>query len=338
MVVVRPLLAQSFRGGSGRTVLVPSGEDDVEMHRNPQTSPNISRLLRLASRQFGVFTTSQTRAHGVTRAQIRSLLERGLVQRRKRGLFVVAGSADTYERRAMEAVLSVPTRCAVSHTSAAYFHTGRTPPAQVHLTAGRNDRLHLDGVVGHRSVLPPSHVAMIGPLPVTTLARTVVDLASLGDLEHLTEFLDPLLASDRVTPSRILRTLDDIIRGPGRHGTVLLRTALAAWTEPIRPGSPAEARLLRRLTELGLTDFVTQHEVRVGERSRFIDVAWPGDLVGLEYAGTLAHNPRRWAADEVRAAELNAMGWRLREVDALDLLPGEHVLWDWLRSRLRIAA
>lgn len=294
--------------------------------------------MNRAARQHGVFTWEQALAEGVGPARVRTLVTKGVTSRHRRGIYVVCGSPDTHEQGLMAAVLAAPPGAAGSHLTAAYMHGRCLAPPLVHITVGREERLRLEGVTGHRSVLPPSHRAMIGAVPVTSLARTVVDLASMGDVELLTDFVDPLLTAKRLTPGRILRTLDEIVDAPGRHGTQMLRRVLAAWTEPIRPGSPAEARLLRRLTELGMDGFVTQYEVVVGESRRFIDVAWPEDLVGLEYAGKDAHNPRHWESDEARFAVLAALGWRLREVDAPDLVPGERAVWNWLRSRLPRAA
>ena len=294
----------------------------------------IARLLHLAANQEGAFTSAQALDLGLTYHQISAMVERGLARRRRRGTYVVAGTPDTPERRTMEAVLSGPPGCVASHESAAYLLGLTSAPSQAHVTVGPTERLRLDGVVAHRSPLPPSHVAMVGRIPVTSLARTIVDLASVSELDRLAEVMDPLLVSGRLRPSRLLRVVDDIVDAPGRHGTALLRTALEVWTDPIAPGSAAEVRLLRRLRERGFDGYVTQHEVPVGEARFRVDVAWPDARVLLEYSGKAFHGPRRWSRDEERAEQIIALGWDHREVDAGDLVPGASALWRWLDSHL----
>lgn len=296
------------------------------------------RLMQLAGRHHGVFTTSQAIAVGLTRHQVATLVDRGVAHRRRRGLYVTTGSPDTPQRRMMEAVLAAPRGCVASHESAAHLLGLLPAPSQVHVTVGVEQRLRLDGVVAHRSPLPSSHVATIGRIPATSLARTVVDLASVSELDRFAEVLDPLLVSKRVRPGRLLRVVDEIVDAPGRHGTALLRSALDVWSEPIQPGSAAEVRLLRRLREQGFAGYETQYEVEVhGERFR-LDVAWPDDHVLLEYSGRAYHGPRRWERDEARAAKIKSLGWAYREVDAADLVPAETRLWTWLRRQGRRAA
>lgn len=235
----------------------------------------------------------------------------------------------------MLAVLGAPAEAVGSHETALFAHGLGPAPAQVHLTVHPRHRVRLENVVAHRSPTPANHRAMIGRLPVTTLPRTIVDLASVSDLDALAAIVDPLIDTGRVDPGRLLRTLDDIVLAPGRHGTILLRTALEVWTGPIKPGSPAESRLLRLLGERGYDGYGPQVPVAIGGRQYFVDVGWPEERVGLEYAGRLPHGPRRWSRDERRAADLERAGWNLREVDAAAIVPGRTELWTWLDAQLR---
>lgn len=308
------------------------------MARNNPTLSPVAALMRLAAEQAGVFTASQAAALGVTYHQLATMVDKGVVLRRRRSLYVVAGAPDGASQRTMEAVLSGPPGCVASHDSAAHFLGLVDQPSQVHVTVGPTQRLRCEGVVAHRSVLPPSHVATIGRMPVTSLARTIVDLASVSDLDRLAEILDPLLVSGRLQPGRLLRVVDEIVVAPGRHGTNLLRTALDVWMAPIQPGSAAEVRLLRRLHEQGFGGFVTQHEVVANGSVFRLDVAWPEDKVLLEYSGRAFHGPRRWERDERRATLLKMLGWAYREVDATDLVPGATALWTWLRAARRSVA
>ncbi|HEX4902160.1 MAG TPA: type IV toxin-antitoxin system AbiEi family antitoxin domain-containing protein [Acidimicrobiales bacterium] len=291
--------------------------------------------MRRAASQFGAIRTDQLSACGLSKDQLAVMVRDGLLQRRLRGIYVSPTVPADHRQAAMVAVLRAPDGAVASHETALFAHGLGPAPSQVHLTVDPRHRVRAENVVAHRSPMPPNHRASIGPLPVTTLARTIVDLASVSDLDWLAAVVDPLIDDGRVDPGRLLRTLDDIVVAPGRHGTTLLRSALEVWIGPIKPGSPAEARLLRLLRERGYHGFEAQVGVEVGGRRYSIDVGWPDEHVGLEYAGRIPHGPRRWSRDEGRAADLEAEGWTMREVDAAAIAPGRTELWTWLDGHLR---
>jgi hypothetical protein len=117
----------------------------------------------------------------------------------------------------------------------------------------------------------------------------------------------------------------------------LLRQLLDVRRDGITPGSPAEARLRRRIVEWGFEPPCTQFEVRDAD-DRFvarIDLAWPSRRVGLEYDSRRHHAPGRFAQHESRYAAIAALGWNVRAVELGDILPGETLLRDWLRAHLR---
>ena len=101
------------------------------------------------------------------------------------------------------------------------------------------------------------------------------------------------------------------------------------------PGSPAEARLLRKLTDGGVRPPIKQHPVRLPDgREVYLDLAWPRSLVGLEYDGRRWHNPRRLGADMLREDALRAMGWWIDRVDRHDLAPSSNRVLEAVRPRL----
>lgn len=306
------------------------------MHRaRTKRAGSVAALLRLAGRQHGVFTSEQATQLGVTVDQCAGLVRRGTARRVRRGLYVATGSADDHPRRTMLAVVAGPVGTVASHESAAALLGIAPVPLQPHVTIGRRNSLRLDGVVAHRSVVPPHHRARVGAVPVTTLARTVVDLAATYDLEALGDLLDPLLVDKRLRPSQLLTTLDDIVERPGRHGTKMLRLCLAPWTDGIEPGSVAELRLVRRLLERGYGGFELQVPVETAGVRMRIDLGWPARRIGLEYIGRAFHGPRHTRRDLRRLEHLERAGWEIREVDATDLVPANLTLWAWLDARLR---
>jgi hypothetical protein len=128
--------------------------------------------------------------------------------------------------------------------------------------------------------------------------------------------------------------------GRGRRGVAVLRDVLEVWMPGIDPSSPAEMRLLRRLSEWGIgrSDLQVVVHDSAGRFVGRLDPAWPARRVALEYDGRRYHGPRSLERDEHRHAALVGLGWRVRHVVKSDLLPGEAELRDWLRRHVTPAA
>ena len=129
------------------------------------------------------------------------------------------------------------------------------------------------------------------------------------------------------------------------HRAVLDRrdvTRVEGIPSTITPGSPAEVRALRLLEQWGFGRAVKQYEVKRPDGTLIakLDLAFPEFLDGAEYDSARWHNPRRWARDEPRYAELKAAGWHVAGLDKHDLMPGEHAWRDAFaaaRARRRAA-
>jgi hypothetical protein len=178
----------------------------------------------------------------------------------------------------------------------------------------------------------------MGPIPVTRVSRTLVDLSSVLTQGALESAVDSALDRGLTSPSEVEAAVARAQSAPGRAGLPALRRALEAWTDGIRPGSPAEARLVRRLADWAFPTPIRQHVVRdaTGRVIARLDLAWPERMVGLEYDGRAAHGPRHIEADEHRHAGVEALGWTLHHADRLDLRPGDHRLRDVLLPLLGV--
>src|SRR5262249_40241735 len=140
----------------------------------------------------GVMTTAELAAAGVSRGQLRRLVRRGAWRRLAHGVFapaelVAAEAGDPAGKHAVRvaAALAVSGRGAVaSHQSAAAIHAleliGRRPDETVALTRPPGTagcRTGGPGIRMHIAALPAGHVVTRRGLPVTSVARTVADLA-----------------------------------------------------------------------------------------------------------------------------------------------------------------
>jgi hypothetical protein len=183
----------------------------------------------------------------------------------------------------------------------------------------------------HRSLVPPVDRAHRSGLMLTSVSRTIVDLAGRGDRSMLETVVDAAFCRKLATARSVLASVERTPRG--RAGRALAREVVEIWTPGIEPGSPAEVRLIRVAGVEGIHRLVAQHEV-FDERGVFVarlDLAQPELRRAFEYDGVEAHNPRRWARDEPRYARLRALGWEVETITKLDLLPGERRIRDIAR-------
>jgi len=298
------------------------------------SDPDRSAAAR-ASAQAGALAHRQARAAGLSDEQIEHRCDEGIWVRRVVGVFVVAGSPDTPLQRAWVAFLATAGADGVlSYLTAAAAHGLCAFSPLPHVTVPPSASARGRAARVHRGTVPAVDRAWRDGLRVTSISRTLVDLASVLDRATLEEIADGALCRKLATPSSVLAALTRA--GPRRRGAPLLSEVMAVWSERIEPGSVAEVRLLRGLAELGVTELVSQYEVYddAGSFVARLDLADPARRWGLEYDGVESHGARAWVRDETRYARLAALGWRVDAVSKLDLLPGETRLRDLVRQRL----
>jgi very-short-patch-repair endonuclease len=146
-----------------------------------------SALAAFAARQHHVITTAQLRSLGFSPAAIRHLVGTQRIFRVHRGVHAVGRKQLTEEGRWMAAVLACPPGAALSHVSAAVLwellrHDSARP--HVIVPAGRSNRGPRAITVHHSTTLADPDVTLHAAIPVTTVLRTLSDLA-LGGLPDI---------------------------------------------------------------------------------------------------------------------------------------------------------
>jgi hypothetical protein len=173
----------------------------------------------------------------------------------------------------------------------------------------------------HRTVLLPGDRVAVEGIPCTAPVRTMLDTATMLAAGALADLIDDALCRPLCSVASVARLLDQPGRGvPGR---AKLRTAIEPWLDGVRPRSPAEMRLVRRIVAWGFPAPVRQHVVRSADGAHVgtLDLAWPDRLLGLEYDSLRWHNPRHAAHDLAREDRLRALGWRIERADVGDTRP-----------------
>lgn len=176
----------------------------------------------IAAGQWGMFTTAQAAAVGVSRLEVARLVDAGLVRRIRQGVYVMPGvPSDAFEDVRAEWLATDPRRTAgerrpdadpvvVSDESAAAIHgIGDLAAGGVHLTSTRRLQTRQAWVSIHQRSLTGNEFQWLDGLPVTTPRRTLEDLAASGRWEH-SQLRD--LAMDAISQGLIPR--GEVSRSP----------------------------------------------------------------------------------------------------------------------------
>lgn len=235
----------------------------------------------------------------------------------------------------MAAVLWAGEGSAISHQpAAALWGLDGYRRVGVELTSPRNLRRGAVRARIHERLLSPEDGARVAGISVTSLERTLVDLAGVIRLPKLEETLDALLRRPRFSLDVLQARI--ALEPHNRPGLGRLRRLVAARTH--RAGmseSVLETRLLSLLRRAGLPLPVQQHPVFAGAQLvARVDFAYPNQRVIIEADGYRYHSSRRaWQHDAHRHTELSLLGWRVLRFtwEDLKLRPG------WVRARVAAA-
>jgi very-short-patch-repair endonuclease len=262
----------------------------------------------LAARQHGVVLRPQLDAIGLSPDAIDGLLARGWLLPIHRGVYAVGHPRLTCEGRYMAAVLACGLKAALSHRSAAAHwgiahYTGRI---EVTVPSTRR-RKH--PFIARRSFLQPDEVTEERGIPITTLARTILDLAAVqthGQLEKTIREAEYLRLFDLTEPTRLLD------RHKRRRGTPALRNAIRSASEPRnRTRSDLEDRFIDLLLKANLPTPELNGTLELDGMTIEGDAVWRDRKLVVELDSWSAHGTRSaFEHDRQRDLALAAAGWR----------------------------
>lgn len=211
----------------------------------------------------------------------------------------------------------------------------------------RGVELSIPGARGSRSSLVTVHRGsrldradrtMLGPLPITTPARALIDIAGRLEDDALLSAMESLFRRDLGTPERLTARVQ-ALRSAGRPGLGRLARLLEERSEGRALESRLEARVWLLLHRARVPMPVRQHSVVAGGRRFRLDFAWPVARVALECDGWEQHATRSgFRSERARYAELASANWRVLPItwDAATR-ESERVI-DWVRAALGHAA
>jgi predicted transcriptional regulator of viral defense system/very-short-patch-repair endonuclease len=285
-------------------------------------------LAELARRQHAVVNRRQLLRMGLGRRAIERRLEAGRLHRLHDGVYAVGHRLIPRDGWLMAAVLASGPEAVLSHRSAAALWGLRGyPEGAVHVTVPRKSTSSKQ-IRRHVSRVPGDERAAREGIPVTTVPRTIFDLAATEDVDAVISMLreaEYLRRWDR------LSLWDLVERYPGRRGVRKVRFALERLKKepPGRKRSKLEERFapfLRR-HRLPLPRF---NDWILLEPKRYqVDCHWPGTGQVVELDGWEGHNTRSaFREDRARDRRLRVAGYTVT-----------HITWNQLDDEpLAIAA
>jgi very-short-patch-repair endonuclease len=274
----------------------------------------IELALARAEKQYGAIAFHQALACGMTADDVYRQHEKRLWVPMHVGVSRVSGTHETWHTRLMAATLAGGDPVVASRrAAAALWRITGFPAGIVEVTLPHALEYAPRGVVAHRTrCLPAIDRTTKDRIPVTTPTRTLIDLASCTNDEHLIDAIDDSLRRGLTTVKRIEDRLTELGR-PGRKGIKMLRELLLEYTpgEAV-PASVFERRLLRILRRSGIQAPTVHLVVTVMGTEIEVDFGWPEQKVILEANGSKWHDTqRRSAIDDHKRALLAAAGWRI---------------------------
>ncbi|WCB94820.1 hypothetical protein DSM104299_03559 [Baekduia alba] len=269
------------------------------------------RIGALAARQHGALERSQLRALGLSDKNIDYRIAIGRLVRLYRGVFAVGHPRLTREGRWMAAVLASGPRAVLSHgDAAAHWELAAARGVLIHastpLRSGRRPdpgriRLHRVGT------LAADEVTRHDEIPVTTPARTLLDLASVLRPRALEDAIAQADRLDLFDLSAVRRVLGAHRRA---HGAPVLRTALdrLGGAEVADTRSRLEVALLQLCDDHGLPTPIANPMIA----GVLVDFHWPGTDLVVETDGFTYHRmPTAFENDRDRDQVLLLAGYRV---------------------------
>ncbi len=281
----------------------------------------ISRAATLAARRHGVLTAAELRGCGLTDRMVDGLRERGLLVGLAPGVHRWQGSTPTWRQQALAAVRAAGPSSLLSHQSAAALHElAGFRPGALHVVVPLDVVRTSRRATVRRSDFRSDERTVVDGIPVVSVPLALVQVAATTSAARLEDAVDDALCRRLVTAADLTSSCRR-----GRAGSVALRAVAGLWLAGDRPGSLAEARLVRRLMAHALPKPVLQHEVSDGEGRGFakLDLAWPDQRVAVELDSFRWHGARRsHGATARRRNRLEARGWHVLVATTDDLDDG----------------
>jgi hypothetical protein len=263
-------------------------------------------------------------AAGLSLAEIRQRLLTGALLREHPGVYRVGHRAPSVEARYLAAVWACGDDAVLSARAAAHLWgliKGRAPAPEVIAPTKRR----VQGVLTRRGehVEATTHRG----IPITTVPRTLVDLAAHLSLDALARACHEAGVLHDTTPRQVEAVL---AKRPRAKGAKRLRTVTSGDAPAML--SELERRFRKRLEDAGLP--LPQTNKRA--HGRRVDCRWPDHRLTVELDSYRYHHSRHaWEQDRRREREARARGDEFRRSTYGDVVESPRLMLAELCALLR---
>jgi very-short-patch-repair endonuclease len=249
-----------------------------------------------------VVSASQLAGFGYAKATIAEAVRQGRLHRLYRGVYAVGHEALTWEGRCMAAVLANSPAVASHKTAAWIWELRRWRPGRFDLTAPTR-RHRREPIVVHFARLAAEDQTVVEGIPVTSVARTMLDLAPDESTRNLHRMMDRAEERKTFDLRRFARLL---ARAGGHPGRVKLRYAL----DTFKPEHAVlRSDLERRFRKLVLAARLPRPATNVFVEGCELDVYWEAEGFAVELDVYATHGSRHsFEEDRERADDLLLAG------------------------------
>jgi Protein of unknown function (DUF559)/AbiEi antitoxin C-terminal domain len=277
-----------------------------------RSRPTDREIGELAREQHGVVSRAQLVELGFGEDAIDSRLSSGRLCWLHRGVYAVGHGIVPTEGKWMAAVLASGREAILSHHSAAELWGIRRKQERRRIDVSVARSARSPGAIRRHHVrLVPSEVTSRHGIAVTTLARTLFDIAAELSEESLEAAIREAEYLHRFHLQRLESLLD---RHPGRRGAAAIKACL------YRLGRGPRGRTRSQL-EVRFAALLASSDLPKPELNSFLDLdgfkvqadcLWRDQKVIVELDGRKAHGTRAaFEADRERDRRLQAAGWRV---------------------------
>jgi predicted transcriptional regulator of viral defense system len=282
-----------------------------------------ARIAALAAGQHGVASRAQLLDAGIRPTTLRDRVERGQLVQLHRGVYAAGHGHLRPNGYRLAAVLAVGPGAALSHRDAAALHglrAGGGTRIDVSTPAERSstERIRVHG----RRALNARDVTTVDGIPVTTVARTLVDLGEVVAADALRKALGE---AERQRTLDVKGIEEAIGRLRGRRGASVARVR-AALADLAAHG----ATLTRSHLEDQFLSLLEAHDLPRPATNAYVagyefDAVWHADKLAVELDGWDGHKTRHaFQHDRTKGNAIQAAGYALLRFTHADVMRRPH--------------
>jgi hypothetical protein len=284
--------------------------DDISPGKRGRFVPPDRKVAEIAARQHGVIARGQLLALGLGSTSVERRIRAGHLHPVHFGAYAVGHRRLTQHGIWMAAVLACGDGALLSHRSAAAHWGIEEERGLVHVTVRHRGTHGRPGIAIHQTRrLEDDERELRHGIPVTSVARTLLDLAGVLNLKRLRRALEE---ADRLGILDLAALNALLLRTTGRRGAGRLRDLLAAHRGP---ETISRSELERLFLGLCRDAGIPRPAVNVDVLGYEVDCLWPDAKLVLELDSWGFHRGRAaFENDRRRDAALQRAGYRVLRI------------------------